>query len=337
MNALASHDIASVSLDFYKIETYSLELEQGNVIGLMTRIPVIDPPEERVIDCSHYEPINLAQADRFSKDSEACLPLGRFVLLEYYYPITLTRQISGVDYCESEFTWYASVIDCKNFKSLFDARKFDRAIDWDMYTRWGPGAFIYDYDTGLNRKSHTHNGVDWIGYGTKYRAPADSKEFMANHTYYAVLNERYMLEFSLRVSGVVKGVARESVVSSIYLKFDSLHRELIEQVYVGDYTVAEMQKRRLEYPNHVVNTQPGPVCWLEEPVRDDIDIQRAMDELGIEFNEQLLFSPFDASEKEKLIGPPFALLHGNPVTKDMAAQCLKLIAQMKKTYASLNG
>ncbi len=338
--------------------TFCLALGDARSLDITMEIPAGGHrlPSKPVISGSA---IDLTQSKAFYREFEACLPFARMNLINDRYRLNLTGQLKAeVDGYNLDFTLLVVVLDCGDFQPLYNTQRFEGAIDRNLYTHWGPGAFKYDYDSGLNRNRQTINEVDWIVCDTQFRSTSyntrDNLDIL--RSCYTVINSRYMLELTFQISGRI--AKRLNPLMQSFL--NDLQQVLIESVrlHPNKELQQDIQKQRSQYNQHYRENDKGPLDWPEKPVESLLLIQNEMDideseqvymfeevdegdgffDMGYrspnEFDKALLYSPYRPEHRDKLIEPPWQEIRQVPGAKEWLARNRQLIEQMRASYAS---
>lgn len=308
-------------------------------------------------------PVDLTHIDAFEIDKYACKPHPKLNLLAENYPLTLPRFLkTQFDKFDIYFKVQIAIVDCEKFVPLYHAARFEKAIDRDVYTCWGPGAFKYDYETGLNRRLIDLAGRTWIGLATERR---DFWGGLSNvdqfQSFYTVLNSRYMLEVKFHIGNS----ADKALIPVLREYFEEAYNSIINSIRVtGNEKLREHERRaREKYSQLFREPQTGPVQWQEKPLPSLDQIQ---DDMGIDYSDQIdywqsyydddlfsinmspdesvssnnlsddeyLVSPYTSSSEVKKNSLPLGSLERTPVIEASLSHQQKLTEQMKASYAT---
>ncbi len=357
MKSLPQNDISGVNLTHANNLVFHLTLNETEMLDLAVALPPggRDMPDKRSISDTD---IKLDDCTDFIQDFDACLPFPHLTLLNHLYPLNLSKALAknAGDY-KIQLQLTLKVLECGEFEPLYDTRRFEGAIDRSIYTQWGPGAFRHDYDSGLDRKHKTINGVDWITFETRYLDPsARKRNFQHIRSCYAVINQRHILEVDL----VIQGQLTQRLIPHIQSLLDDLQPAFLASTTMqpNEPLKQTITEQRSNYSQQYRADQAGPVKWMEEPVPslpetqseidfDDIeltppleDLDESDTEIGLEHqssNEHispLIYSPYRADDQNEAITPPWDLVEKMPNGEEWIAQCRNLIELMKKSFAS---
>ncbi len=355
---MSINDIKGVNKNRTQNTSFYFDLGDAQSLDISVELPAGGHrlPSKPVISCSA---IDLTQSKDFYREFEACLPLARMNLINDRYPLKLTGQLKAeTDGYDLDFRLLVVVLDCEDCQPLYDARQFEGAIDRNLYTCWGPGAFKYDYDSGLNRNRQTINEVDWIVCDTKFRSTSyntrDNLDIL--RSCYTVINSRYMLELTFQISGRI--AKRLNPLMQSFL--NDLQQVLTQSVrlHPNNELKQDIQKQRSQYSQHYRENDKGPLDWPEKPVQSLFLIQNEIDvdeseqvfmfedveegdglfDMGYRspnaFDKALLYSPYRPEHRDKLIEPPWQQVRQVPGIKEWLARNRQLIEQMRASYAS---
>jgi hypothetical protein len=357
VKSLSQNDINGVNLTHATNLVFHLTLNETQVLDLSVSIPFggRDIPNNQSVSGTD---IKLDECTDFMQDFDACFPFPHLNLLNRLYPLNLSKALgkSAGDY-KIQLQLTLKVLECEDFEPLYDTRRFEGAIDRSIYTQWGPGAFRHDYDSALNRKHQTINGVDWITFETRYRDSSPrQRNFQHIRSCYAVINQRYILEFDL----VIQGQLSQRLIPHMQSLLDDLQPSFIASTTMqpNESLKQAINEQRSNYSQQYRADESGPVKWVEEPIPslpeieseidfDDLesttlleDLDECDTEIGMEHqssNEHispLIYSPYRAEDQDKIITPPWDLVKNMPNGEKWIAQCRNLIEQMKKSFAS---
>ncbi len=249
-----------------KTQTFVLTLDDNRIFSFDVDIPLKGEVNHQYGTKSKFK-FSLLDEENFEKAPDACLPFPRIEFYHHRYPLTLSGDIKNIDsQNKPHISIKLAVLDCTGFEPLSDFRHFNAAVDRNIYTRWGPGAFEYDFTTGHDRQLKQFNNIDWISFGSRRQGGKfyDKQSFSFIQSCYALIDERYMFEVIFQIGRSLD--TRLHATALEYVK--SVSKPIIASIFTrrsGDGW-KKFNESFIDNKKYYEQKTTVPMTWSEKPL-----------------------------------------------------------------------